>query len=212
MVMFKFLLLLSIIFFQGLSAQSVKAESAAFDIYSDEQLINLIRNDQYLKRVKLDECQLVQDIEARAEVLQQPLYQFLWGEMLAHGVCVKAHPARGVAMLQTAAEQGSAEAMLKLADYYYRGKYVVKNPHRSVQYTLPAAAQGNVDARLMLVKLFAEGYGSPNDYEMGYHWLYNSIFDDEKKQREATSLLQQLAAQMPTSIVERAQQQQLYIQ
>jgi len=47
---------------------------------------------------------------------------------------------------------------------------------------------------------------------MGYHWLYNSIFDDEIQQKKATSLLQQLAVKMPTSIVERAQQQQLYMQ
>ncbi|QIR13529.1 tetratricopeptide repeat protein [Shewanella aestuarii] len=191
---------------------SVTAESVAFDIYSDEQLIELIRKEQYLQRVKIDECQLVQDIEARAQVLQQPLYQFLWGEMLNHGVCVKAHPSRGMAMLQTAAEQGSPEAMLKLADYYYQGKFVTKDRERSVQYVLPAAANGDVKARMMLVKLFAEGYGSPRDYEMGYHWLYNSIFDDKEQQKQASSLLKKLAAQMPTSIVERAQQQQLYMQ
>jgi len=210
--MLRLSLLLILTLLLSASAQIAKAESGAFDIYSDEQLIKLIRSNQYLQRVKVDECQLVQDIEARAEVLQQPLYQFLWGEMLNHGVCVKAHPARGIAMLQTAAEQGSAEAMLKLADYYYQGKLVVKDRNRSVQYTLPAAAHGDVGARMMLVKLFAEGYGSPQDYEMGYHWLYNSIFDDEIQQKKATSLLQQLAVKMPTSIVERAQQQQLYMQ
>ena len=37
----------------------------------------------------LDECQLVQDIEARAVKVAMPSYQFLWGDMLAYGVCVK---------------------------------------------------------------------------------------------------------------------------
>ncbi|MCL1114631.1 MULTISPECIES: tetratricopeptide repeat protein [Shewanella] len=186
------------------------ALTEAVDIYSDKQLISLIQSNQYLQRVKADECQLVQDIEARAEILQQPLYQFLWAEMLNHGVCVKAHPSRGMMLLQTSAEQGSAEAMVKLADYYYRGKLVMKNPNRAVQYVLPAAANGSLSARMMLVRLFSEGYGSPTDYEMGYHWLYNSIFDDDAQQKKASSLLQVLAAKMPASVVARAQQSQLY--
>ncbi|KVX03001.1 tetratricopeptide repeat protein [Shewanella frigidimarina] len=198
------LLLLSVV------SINVFAVTEAVDIYSDQQLISLIRSNQYLQRVKADDCQLVQDIEARAEVLQQPMYQFLWGEMLNNGVCVKAHPSRGMALLQTSAEQGSAEAMVKLADYYYRGKLVVKDPNRAVQYVLPAAANGDLTARMTLVRLFGEGYGSPADYEFGYHWLYNSIFDDDAQQKKASSLLQMLAAKMPASIVARAQQPQLY--
>ncbi|MBB1320952.1 sel1 repeat family protein [Shewanella sp. SR43-8] len=198
------LLLLSVV------SINVFAVTEAVDIYSDQQLISLIRSNQYLQRVKADDCQLVQDIEARAEVLKQPMYQFLWGEMLNNGVCVKAHPSRGMALLQTSAEQGSAEAMVKLADYYYRGKLVVKDPNRAVQYVLPAAANGDLTARMTLVRLFGEGYGSPADYELGYHWLYNSIFDDDAQQKKASSLLQMLAAKMPASIVARAQQPQLY--
>ena len=198
------LLLLSVV------SINVFAVTEAVDIYSDQQLISLIRSNQYLQRVKADDCQLVQDIEARAEVLQQPMYQFLWAEMLNNGVCVKAHPSRGMALLQTSAEQGSAEAMVKLADYYYRGKLVVKDPNRAVQYVLPAAANGDLTARMTLVRFFGEGYGSPADYELGYHWLYNSIFDDDAQQKKASSLLQMLAAKMPASIVARAQQPQLY--
>lgn len=194
----------------SLISVNVFALTEAVDIYSDKQLISLIHSDQYLQRVKADDCQLVQDIEARAEVLKQPLYQFLWGEMLNNGVCVSAHPSRGMMLLQTSAEQGSSEAMVKLADYYYRGKLVVKNPNRAVQYVLPAAANGNVAARMLLVRLFGEGYGSPTDYEMGYHWLYNSIFDNDAQQKKASSLLRMLAAKMPASRVARAQQPQLY--
>ncbi len=186
------------------------AELTSVDIYSDEQLLKLIRNDVYLKQVKLDDCQLVQDIEARAEILKQPMYQFLWGEMLNYGVCVDKHASRGMKLLQTAAEQGSAEAMLKLAEYYYHGQMVVKDRNRAVQYVMPAAANGDVPARLMLVRLYGEGYGSPVDYQLGYHWLYNSVFNDAASQKKATSLLQMLAAKMPASIVERAQQPQLH--
>lgn len=93
------------------------AETQAVDIYSQDQLLEMIRGEKYLARVKQDDCQLVQDIEARAEVLKQPLYQFLWGEMLNHGTCVKANAVKGMGLLQEAAEQGSPEAMVKLAEY-----------------------------------------------------------------------------------------------
>jgi sodium-type polar flagellar protein MotX len=185
---------------------SAMAESLAVDIYSNEQLIKLLRDGTYLHRVKADECQLVQDIEARAEVLQQPLYQFLWGEMLNQGVCVKQHASRGMAMLRTAAEQGSAEAMVKLAEYYYQGKLVIKDKERAVQYVLPAATNGSIAAQMMLVRLFSEGHGSSRDYALAYHLLYNNVFEDEATQNKALSLLRVLAAKMPTSVVERAQQ------
>ncbi|NKF49457.1 sel1 repeat family protein [Shewanella sp. WXL01] len=198
----------------GATVQDMGGEGdiEAYDIYGDEVLTELIRRDRYLQRVEDDECQLVQDIEAKAEVLRQPLYQFLWGEMLNHGVCVPKHSARGMALLQTAAEQGSAEAMVKLAEYYYSGKLVITDKNRAVQYVLPAAANGDIRARLMLVRLFGEGYGSPRDYELGYHWLYNSYFDDSAQHKQAMSLLKMLAAKMPESIVKRAQQPQLYTQ
>ncbi len=185
------------------------AQTEAVDIYSQDQLLDLIRSNQYLAKVKHDDCQLVQDIEARAQVLKQPLYQFLWGEMLNHGICVKANPAKGIALLRDSAEQGSSEAMLKLAEYYQSGKFVIRNKERAVHYLLPAAASGDLPARMTLVRLFSEGYGSPRDYEMAYHWLYNDVFTDEATQKKALSLLKALAAKMPPSAVARAQQEQL---
>lgn len=183
---------------------SVLAEILAVEIYSNNQLIQLIRDETYLQRVKADDCQLVQDIEARAEVLQQPLYQFLWGEMLNHGVCVKKNASRGIYWLTTAVDQGSSEAMVKLAQYHYQGKLVAKDKEKATQYVLPAAANGSVAAQLMLVRLFNEGYGNSRDYVLGYHLLYNNVFDDEATHRKASSLLQTLATKIPASELERA--------
>lgn len=191
------------------SANVLAEETKAVDIYSQEQLLALIRSKQYLTRVKADDCQLVQDIEARAEVLKQPLYQYLWGEMLNFGICVKANPPRGISLLRDAAEQGSAEAMVRIAEYYKDGKFVLQNKERSVQYLLPAAANGDLPARMMLVELFAKGYGSPRDYVLGYHWLYNQVFSDEQTQQDAKRLLQLLAAKMPASQVEKAKKEHL---
>lgn len=197
-------------FFASVSqAQESQPETQAVDIYSQDQLIELIRSGKYLQQVKADDCQLVQDIEARSEVLQQPLYQFLWAEMLNYGTCVKANAPRGIALLKTAAEQGSAEAMVRVAEYYNQGKFVTKDPERAVKYALPAAANGDLPARIMLVRLFGQGYGSARDYEYGYHWLYNAVISDEKTKKTAMTLLKRLEAKMPASIVARAQKAHL---
>ena len=185
------------------------AETRAVDIYSQEQLIELIRTKQYLTRVTGDDCQLVQDIEARAEVLKQPLYQYLWAEMLNHGICVKANPPRGISLLRDSAEQGSAEAMLRIAEYYHDGQFVIKDRERAIHYVMPAAANGDLPSRMMLVRLFGEGYGSPRDFEMGYHWLYNDVFSDEVTKQKALELLKVLEQKMPPSAVARAKQEHL---
>ncbi|MCH1925650.1 sel1 repeat family protein [Shewanella sp. C32] len=192
------------------TALTAKAELKAVDIYSDEELLQLIRQNTYLQRVKQDDCQIVKDIEAHASVLQEPLYQILWGEMLNYGVCVAAQPSRGVEWLRRAAEQGSPEAMLKLAEYYEQGKFLMKDPERAVYYVFPAASEGNLAAQMKLVKLLGEGYGTPRDYVLAYHWLYNQTFADTKTQRQSEKLLAKLAQLMPASQLERAKAVQLH--
>lgn len=191
---------------------SSEAIPKAVDVYTQEQLVELIRSKSYLTQVKGDDCQIVEDIEARAEVLKQPLYQYLWAEMLNYGICVKANPPRGISMLKTSAQQGSAEAMVRIAEYYYDGKFVMEDKERAVHYVLPAAATGDLPARIMLVRLFGEGYGSPRDYETGFHWLYNEVFSDEAVQTEATNLLKVLEAKMPPSAIARAKKEHLRTQ
>ncbi|MFT5789234.1 MAG: hypothetical protein ACI8SJ_001349 [Shewanella sp.] len=188
------------------------ATPKAVDVYTQEQLVDLIRTKSYLTQVKGDDCQIVEDIEARAEVLKQPLYQYLWAEMLNYGICVKANPPRGVSMLKNSAQQGSAEAMVRMAEYYHDGKFVMEDKERAVHYVLPAAATGDLPARMMLVRLFGEGYGSPRDYETAFHWLYNEVFSDETVQTEATNLLKVLEAKMPPSAVARAKKEHLRTQ
>ena len=190
MLRYVLIIVLSIISLPSMAAPK------AVDVYTQEQLVDLIRSKRYLTQVKGDDCQIVEDIEARAEVLKQPLYQYLWAEMLNYGICVKANPPRGISMLKTSARQGSAEAMVRMAEYYHDGKFVMEDKERAVQYVLPAAATGDLPARIMLVRLFGEGYGSPRDYETGFHWLYNEVFSDETVQAEASNLLKVLEAKM----------------
>ncbi len=181
------------------------AELQAIDIYSVKQLSVLITKNQYLQQVKQDDCQLTQDIEAKAEVLKEPLYQFLWGEMLNTGTCIKADKKRGMTLVRDSANQGSVEAMYRLAKYYDEGDLVIENKDRAIQYALPAAAGEYIPAQMMLVRLFVNGFGSPFDYEMSYRLLYHNTFDDNVTKNKAQKLLRQLAEKMPKSVVERAQ-------
>lgn len=48
----------------------------AVQIYTDDMLLDLIKENKHLSQVVLDECQLVQDIEARAIKAKKPSYQF----------------------------------------------------------------------------------------------------------------------------------------
>ncbi|WP_133408547.1 tetratricopeptide repeat protein [Parashewanella tropica] len=188
-----------------IAAVPVKAEIQAVDIYSVKQLSQLIHQDRYLQQVKHDDCQLVEDIEARAEVLKEPLYQFLWGEMLLTGTCVPQDSRRGMTQLTASANQGSNEALFRLARYYDEGDRVIENNETAVKYALPAASGGYIPAQMLLVKLLNEGYGSPFDYEQSYKLLYHNVFDDKVSKDKAEKLLKRLATKMPASIVKRAQ-------
>ncbi|MGL5555836.1 MAG: sel1 repeat family protein, partial [Aeromonas veronii] len=66
-------------------------ELQAVPLYRQDELLNWIEQGHHLTQVKQDRCQLTQDIEARASVMKIPAYQFLWGDMLAWGVCTKSN-------------------------------------------------------------------------------------------------------------------------
>lgn len=177
----------------SLSVASAQAqEIKAVQLYSQDELINMINQNSHLDRVVLDRCQLVQDIEAHAEVLKEPAYQFLWGDMLAWGVCVEADPTRGIRFIRDAAEQGFPAGLEQLGRYYAKGTLVQMDKSRAVIYLREASALGNLKAQLQLAQLFVDGYGSPYDYEDTYHWLYNAVTDDKKVHQQIAGYLSQL--------------------
>ena len=137
---------------------------AAVPLYTESELIALINENTHLARVKADNCQLVQDIEARANKMALPSYQFLYGDMLAYKVCVERDVALGVYYMKKAAEQGLAAALEQLGRYYDVGQLVQKDKAMAITYLREASAQGNLKAQLRLVGLFNQGYGSPRDF------------------------------------------------
>ncbi|WP_233998329.1 tetratricopeptide repeat protein [Pseudoalteromonas sp. T1lg48] len=176
----------------------------AVQLYTQDELVKLIRKNAHLKRIKDDDCQLVQDIAARASKMQLPTYQFLYGDMLAYNVCVERDVELGVYYMRQAAEQGLAEALEQLGRYYDIGRLVQADKATAIIYLREAAAQGNLRAKMRLVKLYNQGYGSPHDYEDAYRWLFHASVADRGQHKKITQQLALLAKKMPDSVVARA--------
>ena len=196
---------LLVIVFSSLVSVSLQAqELKAVQLYSQDELITMINQNTHLERIVADRCQLNQDIEAHAEVLKEPAYQFLWGDMLAWGVCVDVDPVRGIGFMRDASEQGLPAALEQLGRYYSKGTLVQEDKPRAVMYLREASALGNLKAQLQLAQLFVDGYGSPYDYEDTYHWLYNAITDDKKVHQQIAGYLAALEKLMHPKAVRAA--------
>lgn len=192
--------LLSTFSMSGHAAEPIKA----VELYTQDELLKLISDNQHLDRVVIDRCQLVQDIEARADTLKVPAFQFLWGDMLAWGVCVDAQPVRGISYMKEAADQGLAPALEQLGRYYAQGKLVQQDPQRGIIYLREAAALGHLSAQIQLAELFIDGFGSPYDYEDVYHWLYNAITNDQTQHERIARCMQELEKLMHPKAVRSA--------
>lgn len=198
-------LLLSLLLSLLISYPSSAAEElSVVQIYSQDELLSLIRNNQHLKRVRDDHCQLVDDIRARATKVKVPAYQFLYGDMLLYGVCVGKDAELGMSYIEASAKQGLREALEQLGRYYVQGKFVQPDKVRAVPYLREAASLGHIQAQMELIELYLQGYGQPEQYEQAYRWLHQAVIADTKQYQRAKKLLAALARRMPQHAVERA--------
>ncbi|MCP4862957.1 flagellar protein MotX [Alteromonas alba] len=197
------LVMLSVLWLGVVNAAQAQ-EIKAVQLYTQDELINMINRNAHLDRVVMDRCQLNQDIEARAEVLKVPAYQFLWGDMLAWGVCVEADPERGIDFMRQAADQGLPAALEQLGRYYSKGTLVQQDRKRAVIFLREASALGNLKAQMQLAELFIDGYGSPYDYQDAYQWLYNAVTADKQTHQTIATYLQELEKLMHPRAVRAA--------
>lgn len=182
----------------------VTGELQAVPLYRQDELLNWIEQGRHLTRVKQDRCQLTQDIEARASVMKIPAYQFLWGDMLAWGVCIKPDAQVGVQYMWEAANQGLAPALEQLGRYYWKGILVQKDLVRAETLMREAASLGFQRAQIEWVEMLLQGMGSPLDYEEAYHWLHGAVIGDKATHQKAASLLSRLGNRMPANAIARA--------
>ena len=184
---------------------SAKAEVLqAVQIYSDNVLLELIKENKHLSQVVIDDCQLVQDIEARALKMKMPSYLFLWGDMLAYGVCVKKDIKLGLHYMRAAADQGLPEALEQLGRYYHVGKFMQVDVEKAVIFLKEAAILKNLKAQLRLADIYNQGQGSPLDFPQLYSLLHHAVTDDKKTYQRITMSLAKLAEKMPEHVVAKA--------
>ncbi len=176
----------------------------AVPLYRQDELLNWIEQGRHLQQVKQDRCQLTQDIEVRAEVMKVPAYQFLWGDMLAWGVCIKPNAELGVKFMWEAANQGLAPALEQLGRYYWKGTLVQKDLLKAETLMREAASLGFQRAQIEWVEMLLQGMGSPLDYEEAYHWLHSAVIGDKALHQKAASLLSRLGNRMPANAIARA--------
>ena len=177
---------------------------AAVQIYTDDQLLDLIKENKHLSQVVLDKCQLVQDIEVRANKSKMPSYQFLWGDMLAYGVCVKKDIELGLYYMRLAADQGLVEGLEQMGRYYHVGKFMQVDIEQAILFLKAAASMNNLAAQMRLAAIYQQGYGSPLDYPELYSQLHHAIAEDKTTYKKITQLKNQLAMKMPTHVVNTA--------
>ena len=185
-------------------ASAAAGELQAVPLYRQDELLNWIEQGRHLARVKQDRCQLTQDIEARASVMKIPAYQFLWGDMLAWGVCTKPDAQIGVQYMWEAANQGLAPALEQLRRYYWKVILVQKDLVRAETLMREAASLGFLRAQMEWVEMLLQGMGSPLDYEEAYHWLHGAVIGDKAMHQKAASLLSRLGNRMPANAIARA--------
>ncbi|MGJ8582084.1 MAG: tetratricopeptide repeat protein [Psychromonas sp.] len=187
------------------SSVSIAEDYEVIQVYTQDELNALVRDNKHLQRVKADECQLVQDIEAHALKIQEPAYVYLWGDMLAWGVCVDRNATLGMYYIHEAAKKGLLAAIEQLGRYYNNGTLVIQDKEKATRYLREAALLGHLKAKISYIKLLNQGYGSPYDYEEAYHALYNTVFESKSVKAEAKQQLAQLANRMPEYAIKNAQ-------
>ncbi|MDZ7871459.1 MAG: flagellar protein MotX [Rheinheimera sp.] len=204
-VWFSYVMVLSgFMFIKPALAQEALSELGVVQLYTQDELVEMIRANTHLKRVQADECQLVKDIEARADIMKLPAYQFLFGDMLAFGICVPKNAERGWDLMLASALQGLPEGLEQVGRYYQQGKLVQKDLAKAQLYLYQASAMGNLSAQIRLAELFLAGQGSPTDYETVYRWLHHAITADKDMHARIDKALKGLAARMPESVIARA--------
>lgn len=176
----------------------------AIQLYSQDELIRLINKNIHLQRVQTDRCQLVRDIQARAEVLEIPSYQFLWGDMLAWGVCVQQDAELGIDYMRAAAAQGLPAALEHLGRYHQNSVLVSQDTPLAVRYLKEASALGSTKALLQLADLLIDGHGSPYDYQDVYVWLFRTVTSDKSYRKAVDKRMAALATKMSPSLIKQS--------
>ena len=187
------------------SLERYAEDNTSVNVYTVDELNTYVENGIYLKVIhERDKCQFTPDIEDRARIVGMPAFEFVWGDMLIKGICVKQDAELGLDYLQKAVAHAYAPAMMQLADYYERGFLVPQNKDTAISLMRAAAAVGSPHARLAWADMLVRGLGAPAYYEEAFSWLYHSLYLNEYDILKSQYLQSEMKKMMPPNIVARA--------
>lgn len=180
---------------------------ASVDVYTTEQLGYMVEHGLLESVVRgQDRCQFVPDIEDRARLVGLPVFQFVWGDLLLSGVCVKQDQTLAIEYIKKAADNSYPAAMERMAFYYEKGYFVPQNLQQAERYMYTAAALGSLDGKLGWADMLVRGYGAPQLYEEAFSWLYHTAYADPYRQQKKDFLARELARHLPPEVQARDKQ------
>ena len=185
--------------------EKYKDDNTSVNVYTVDELNTYVETGVYMQVIHdRDKCQFTPDIEDRARIVGMPAFEFVWGDMLINGVCVKQDVELGLDYLNKSVSHGYAPAMIKLSDFYERGFLVSRDRRRAISLMRAAASLGSNTARLQWADMLVRGLGAPAYYEEAFSWLYHTIYFSEYERAKSQYLQEQMKKMMPANIVARA--------
>ena len=112
--------------------------------------------------------------------------------MYKHGRGVKQNDSEALRLFKLSAEQGNAEAMLKIGSIYKFGMGVAKDEKEAVRWFQLAAERGFLEAQGQLGWMFEKGTGIKRNLVQAYKWYYISLIGG----RDSTTSLNIVGAVM----------------
>ena len=87
---------------------------------------------------------------------------------------------KAVYWYQKAAEQGNAEAQVRLGEMYYWGQGVARDYKKAKYWFQKAAEQGNAIAQYYLGKMYHYGFGVAQDHKKAKYWYQKACDNGDK--------------------------------
>ncbi len=139
--------------------------------------------------IEVDETRIADALKPQADAGDVEAMRAL-APMIMAGRGTRQEPAAGLAMLQRAADKGSAEAEKDLAQLYLNGgPGVAADRPQALKWLAVSARHGNVDAMVDLGHISVNASIDARNLAKGYCWLMRAALLDHAQAQEKLSML-----------------------
>lgn len=114
-------------------------------------------------------CEEFADVDSKAKQ-GDAKYQYILGDLLQKGLCVKQDDKKSLFWWWKAAKQDYVNAQHDLAVFYLKGRGTPVQPSAAAHWFLKAAQQGEVQSQYAIGQLYGEGKGVLQNYAEAMRW------------------------------------------